>query len=391
MASARPILVLGGGIAGLALAISLARNGRASMVLESRPHFETEGAGIQLASNGVKVLERLGVAEPLRPLVGAPSCLTVFQGRSGRRLAELPLGAWLAARHGAPYWTMHRADLHAALLAAAAAEPRIVLSAGYALASVRQEAASVCLEDRAGGRLAGEALLGADGLWSSVRASICAAARPQFAGATAARTLIAAEAAGILAGPYVGLWLGPGANVAHYPVRAGREIAVVIIARETWPATAADSRVDAAQALLPLGAFHPSLTEVLKRAGDYRKWALYRLPALSAWSKGRIGLLGDAAHPMLPHLAQGGALALEDGLLLGALLGRPSADVGVSLRQFEVQRRPRAARVTALSRRNGQLYHLARPLAWGRDAVLRCVPGHWLMAGYDWLYGWRPD
>jgi len=391
VASARPILVLGGGIAGLALAISLARNGRSSIVLESRPRFETEGAGIQLSSNAVHVLQHLGVAERLRTAVGVPSCLSVVAGPSARRLAELPLGSWLRARHAAPYWTLHRNDLHAALLAAAAAEPRVVLRAGYALGNLFQEAAAVSLEDSNGERLTGEALLGADGLWSSVRSSLFPALRPQFAGATAARAVLPAEDAGELAAAQVGLWLGPGANVVHYPVRAGREVAVVIIAREAWPGTGVESHVDGQRALAPLAAFHPSLTEVLQRARAYRKWGLYRLPALSAWSKGRIGLLGDAAHPVLPHLAQGGALALEDGLVLGALLGEPSADVGASLRRFEAQRRKRAARVEAMSRRNGQLYHLAPPLAWGRDAVLRWLPGGWLMAGYDWLYGWRPD
>jgi salicylate hydroxylase len=137
--------VLGGGIAGLALAITLARNGRGSIVLESRPHFDTEGAGIQLGPNGIKVLERLGLAARLRSTVGTPACVGVFAGHSGRRLAELPLGGWLAARHGAPYWTMHRSDLHAALLAAAEAEPMIALRAGYALSNLRQEPGSVCL------------------------------------------------------------------------------------------------------------------------------------------------------------------------------------------------------------------------------------------------------
>jgi salicylate hydroxylase len=391
VANARPILVLGGGIAGLALAISLARNGRSSIVLESRPRFETEGAGIQLGPNAVKVLERLGVAERLRAAVGAPSCLSVIAGPSARRLAELPLGGWLRARHAAPYWTVHRSDLHAALLAGAAAEPMVALRAGYALGNLFQEAASVCLEDSAGGRLTGEALLGADGLWSSIRRSIFPAVRPQFAGATAARAVLSAQDAGELALAQVGLWLGPGANVVHYPVRAGREVAVVIIAREAWSGTGVESRVDATSALAPLAAFHPSLTAVLQRARDYRKWGLYRLPALSAWSSGRIGLLGDAAHPVLPHLAQGGALALEDGLVLGALLGQPSAEVGASLRRFEAQRRKRAARIEAMSRRNGQLYHLAPPLAWGRDAVLRFLPGGWLMAAYDSVYAWRPD
>jgi len=387
----RPILVLGGGIAGLALALSLARHGRGAIVLESRPRFETDGAGIQLGANGVKVLERLGLAERLRPQVGEPSSLVVFDGRSGRRLAQLPLGEWFQARHGAPYWTMHRADLHAALAAAATKEPYLELRASYALKALRQEPSGVLAEDMAGERLVGEALVGADGLWSTVRQTVCPSVRPQFARATAARAVLAATAAGALAEPHVGLWLGAGANVVHYPVRAGREVAVVLIVREPWPSSVAESRVDAQGALAPLAGFHHSLTDVLGRAPDYRKWALYRLAALPTWSLARVGLIGDAAHPMLPHLAQGGALALEDGLLLGSMLGREKVDVAASLQAFTAQRRARAARVEALSRRNGQLYHLGPPLAWARDAVLRLLPGAWLMAGYDWLYGWGPD
>ena len=391
MGDGRPILVLGGGIAGLALALSLARHGRGAIVLESRPCFATEGAGIQLGANGVKVLARLGLAERLRAQVGEPASLVVFDGRSARRLAQLPLGGWFAARHGAPYWTMHRTDLHAALAVTAAEQPDLVLRADYALNAFRQEPTGVVAEDRAGERLVGGALVGADGLWSTVRQTICPSARPQFAGATATRALIAAAAAGALAEPHVGLWLGARANVVHYPVRAGREVAVVIIARERWPASAAESRVDAKSALAPLAAFHHSLTDVLSRAPEYRKWALYRLAALPTWSLERIGLIGDAAHPVLPHLAQGGALALEDGLLLGSMLGQAKVDVAASLLEFAAQRRARAARVEALSRRNGQLYHLGPPLAWARDALLRLLPGTWLMAGYDWLYGWRPD
>ncbi|HEU0059157.1 MAG TPA: FAD-dependent monooxygenase [Hyphomicrobiaceae bacterium] len=391
MKNGRPVLVLGGGIAGLALALALARGGRGAIVLESRPRFATEGAGIQLGANGVKVLERLGLAERLRPEVGEPASLVVFDGRSARRLAQLPLGGWFAARHGAPYWTMHRGDLHAALVATARQQRHVELRADYALKALRQEPSGVLLEDRAGQRLVGAALVGADGLWSTVRQTICPAARPQLAGATAARALLAAGVAGALAEPHVGLWLGAGANVVHYPVRAGREVAVVIIVREPWSASAAESRVAAKAALAPLGAFHHSLTDVLGRAADYRKWALYRLARLPTWSCGRIGLIGDAAHPMLPHLAQGGALALEDGLLLGSMLGQANLDVAAALREFTLQRRGRAARVEALSRRNGQLYHLAPPLAWARDALLRVLPGRWLMVGYDWLYGWRPD
>jgi 3-hydroxybenzoate 6-monooxygenase len=124
---------------------------------------------------------------------------------------------------------------------------------------------------------------------------------------------------------------------------------------------------------------------------QWRKWALYRLPPLPCWSAGRITLMGDAAHPMLPYLAQGGVLALEDALVLSDCLDAHPDDEASAFRAFEAKRRARAQRVQAMSLRQGRIYHLAPPLSWARDAVLRGAPGAWLMAGYDWLYGWQRD
>jgi len=390
MSHERPILVVGGGIAGLALALGLARHGREVVVLESRSEFETAGAGIQLGANGVRVLQSLGVADHLAAAVGAPEAIRIFNGRSAASLASLPLGAWFRARHGAPYWTMHRGDLHRALVQAANSEPRILLRPGSGLAAVRQEPDQVIATDGGGSRLAGAALVGADGLWSAVRQVLFPRLKPRLVGATAARTVLSAGRAGRLAGPHVGLWLGPGANVVHYPVRGGSEVAVVIIARQHGQANGWDTRVDTAAALRPIANFHPELTEVLSAADDYRQWSLYRLTGLPHWCVGRVGLIGDAAHPVLPHLAQGGALALEDALRLAALLADAGDDVAAKLRQFEAERRPRATTIEALSHRNGRLYHLMPPWSWARNWVLRSLSGAWLMAGYDSLYGWRP-
>jgi salicylate hydroxylase len=128
----------------------------------------------------------------------------------------------------------------------------------------------------------------------------------------------------------------------------------------------------------------------LAAAPSWRKWALYRLPALPRWSAGRIALMGDAAHPMLPHLAQGGVLALEDAVVLAdRLSAAPAGDEAAAFRTYTAQRRARAARVQAMSRLNGGIYHLGGPLAWARNALLHLLPGERLMAGYDWLYGWQ--
>lgn len=391
MAAAGPILIAGGGIGGLALALALAKSGRESIVLEQGHEFATAGAGIQLGPNGVKALERLGLAPALRPLVGEPGAIRVHDGRSGRRIASLPLGRWLAARHGAPYWAAHRGDLHGALLTAATAEQRITLHAGFALAAFVEEGEAVMASSTTGATVTGCALVGADGIWSRVRVGICPSHEPAFAGATATRTVLKASEAGRLAEPAVGLWLTPGVHVVHYPVRGGSEVAVVVIAREDWRGREWDAAADLGTLRGHLSRFHRSLVDVLAPVTDWRKWALYRLAPLPRWTAGRVTLMGDAAHPMLPYLAQGGVLALEDALVCGKCLAAHTGKEAEALSLFESLRRKRAARVQALSRRQGRIYHLPPPLSWARDAGLRWLPGRWLMSAYDWLYGWQPD
>jgi 2-polyprenyl-6-methoxyphenol hydroxylase-like FAD-dependent oxidoreductase len=391
MATSAPILIAGGGIGGLGLALALARADCNSIVLEQGDAFATAGAGIQLGPNGVRVLQRLGVDEALRPLVGVPQSITVRDGRSGGTLATLPLGNWIAARHGAPYWVAHRGDLAGVLLAAAAAEPRVSLRPGFAVASIAQTGERVEAVSVRGESITGSALVGADGLWSKVRQAVCPGVVPQFAGATATRAVIPVAEAGALAASGVGLWLMPHVHVVHYPVRGGAETAVVVIAAETWQGRDWEAEADGASLLARLGGLHTSLTGTLARVPQWRKWALHSLPPLPRWSAGRITLMGDAAHPMLPYLAQGGVLALEDAEALADCLAVHPGDEPAALPRFEAGRRRRASRVQAMSRRQGHIYHLAPPLAWARNAVLRFTPGPWLMAGYDWLYGWRGE
>ena len=400
MTAPAPVLIAGGGIAGLALALALARRGIRSTVLERQQAPAAAGAGIQLGPNGVRALQRLGVADALKTWVSEPEAIEVRAGSSGRRLARLPLGSWIEKRHGAPYWVAHRGDLHAVLAAATAAEPLIERRTGFEVASVAQTAEQVTVADAAGRSIAGPILAGADGLWSAVRPALAPGSGPQPAGATATRTVIPAGQAGALAGSAVGVWLSRQAHVVHYPVRRGAEIAVVIIAREAEarPGRGWDADADASRLPRRLASFHLSLAQVLMpaagRAWTWREWSLHTLPALPAWAQGRVVLLGDAAHPMLPYLAQGGALALEDAIMLADCLRQPGPEPGpepaAALARFEALRAARARRVQAASLRQGRIYHLAPPLSWARDAVLALAPAPWLMAGYDWLYAWRP-
>jgi len=395
MTAPAPILIAGGGIGGMALALALARRGIRSTVLERQQTPTAAGAGIQLGPNGVRALQCLGVAEALRPWAGVPEAIEVMAGGSGRRLSRLPLGAWIAARHGAPYWVAHRGDLHAVLAEAAAGEPLIELRTGFEVASVAQTTGAAIVADPAGERLTGPILVGADGLWSAVRGALAPASAPRTAGAAATRTVIPAGQAEALATEAVGVWLSPEAHVVHYPVRQGKEIAVVVIARdgEARQGRGWDAGADAGRLQHRLAGFHPSLVQALDPGrGDrvWREWTLHALPRLTAWAQGRIVLLGDAAHPLLPYLAQGGALALEDAVVLADGLRRAGPDAPGALARFQALRAARVRRVQAASLRQGRIYHLAAPASWARDAVLALAPGAWLMAGYDWLYAWRP-
>ena len=395
MSGAAPILIAGGGIGGLALALALAHRGLRSTVLEREPVPTAAGAGIQLGPNAVRALQRLGVADALRPHVGEPEAIQVHDGASGRRLARLPLGRWIASRHEAPYWVAHRGDLHGVLLAAVAAHSLIEIRTGFEAVSVAQTAEQVTLTDTNGRCATAPIVVGADGLWSGLRQALMPEAAPRAAGATATRTVLPAARAGAIADSVVGVWLSPLAHVVHYPVRQGRDIAVVVIAREPQAGQrrAWDARADADRLPRRLAPFDAGLVRTLMPDGGgdwaWREWTLYTLPPLPAWSRGRIVLLGDAAHPMLPYLAQGGALALEDAVVLAELLASEPDPVS-ALPRFETARAARARRVQAASLRQGRIYHLAPPLSWARDAVLGLLPGAWLMAGYDWLYAWRP-
>jgi salicylate hydroxylase len=304
-------------------------------------------------------------------------------------LSTLPLGSSIAERHGAPYWVAHRGDLHGVLLAAASADRRITMRMGFVLADCRESDGEVQAIAMSGEVIRARALVGADGLWSAVRGAIIPTLAPRFAGFTASRTVIPAESAAELDRTAIGLWLGSGVNVVHYPVRGGAEIAVVVIAREEWSGTEWDSPAPAEVLDEQLGDFASSLSASLQGC-EWRKWGLYRLPPLPTWSRDGIALIGDAAHPMLPHLAQGGVLALEDALVLAQLLAGHPGEEPAAFQAFEDVRRKRTAQVQAASRRTGQIYHLAPPFSWARDLMLRAVSGARLMARYDWLYGWHP-
>ncbi len=385
-----PILIAGGGIGGLATALALARAGIAAHVLESREAFAAEGAGIQIGPNGTHILQSLGLADALAPLVGVPDAIVVRDGKDGAELARLPLGRWIAERHGAPYWVVHRGDLHESLLSAARDQPRIMLSTGATVAEVAARDDAVAVASPSGDTWTGRALVGADGLWSSVRTHIAPGCMPQSTGRSAARSVIPlSDAPTPLRTADVGIWLFPDAHVVHYPVSGGTALAMVVIVDdeqggEDWSAAVPPRWVE--QRLPPCPQL---LAELVAAAPAWRRWALNTLPPLPTWSRGPVTLLGDAAHAIVPFLAQGGVLALEDAVMLADSLRQNTRDAAGAFGAYERRRGARALRVARASLQNGRIYHLSGALARARNLVLRHAAPERLMARYDWLYGWR--
>ncbi len=389
----QPILIAGAGIAGLALALGLAKRGISCRLLERRQELSEAGAGIQLGPNAMHVLRRLGVAAALEAECGRPTEIYVCDGGSGRHIGSLPLGPAMEARYGAPYRVCHRADLQDALAQAVRAAGVPVVT-GFEVEHWVETDVGIIVDAADGRSERGDILVGADGIWSPIRRLLHPGLEHRYAGKMAARALAPADlVAERFTRAVTGVWLGPSAHVVHYPIRAGREVAVVCIvdepvAREGW-----GGQIDVAAVLHKLDGFAPELQDLLQLASGWRSWSLYDPAPLPSWSRGRVGLIGDAAHPVLPFLAQGGAMALEDAETLAAILGRDAAPApaGAAFVVLEKVRRARVLKVQDASRANGRIFHMSGMQALARNVVLSIVPGSMMMSRYDWLYRWNGD
>lgn len=380
-------LIAGGGIGGLAAGIALARQGMTCEILE-RSHFAEEtGAGIQLGPNATRALRALGALDAIGGYAFRPEAIVIHDGVTGRKLTAMPLGSAAEERYGAPYLTLRRADLHAGLRAALAGETGAALRTGFDVSAIdTQGSDGVIARATDGSEANGACLIGADGLWSALRARISPGANLRFADATAWRTQIPrATLPARFAEPVVGLWIGPRAHLVHYPVGGGADLNVVAVTmggsgRQGWGQPG-----DAASLLASFAPWTREAKSLLERADAWRGWSLYRLTGLERWSAGPLTLLGDAAHPVLPYLAQGAALAIEDGLALAACLAS-TPDPASAFRRYEKLRRPRVARVQRASRSFGFLYHLGGPLAAARNFILARRREETALRRFDWLY-----
>jgi salicylate hydroxylase len=389
------IAIAGAGIGGLTAALALAHDGHDITVIERRTGFGEPGAGIQLSPNASRILITLGLGAGLMRIGSEPSRIVIRAIGSGREIAEVALGRRMRERYGAPYLVVARADLHTLLLDAARSRGNIRLLVGRNLVGVvdSETGAEVTVETGAGAQetIAADLVVGADGLWSRTRAALGDTRQPVSSGFTASRAVVPAEALPRDISPdQTGLWLGPGRHVVHYPIGGRRDVNIVVIERrvddrqgwsEPEPGGALVARFDRAA---------PALRALLTAPESWSAWSLHDLP-LRRMSGARIALLGDAAHPVLPYLAQGGALAIEDAAELTVQLRRSEGNVLPALSAYAKGRTARARRVQREARQNGRIYHLSGPAAFARDLVLGRKDPATLADRYAWLYGWRPS
>lgn len=384
------VAIAGCGIGGLAAALATARSGCDGIVFEKAVRFLEVGAGIQLGPNVTRILAAWGLLDNLQRVATEPGRLQVRSATSAAVLGELRLGRAMLKRYGAPYLTLHRADLHGLLLQAVE-QTSAVIRTHCALQSFLQSAQKISVQTSQGLQDF-DALAGADGLWSNTRHGLLNDGPPRRTGHLAYRALVRqTDLPQQLRSQNITTWLGSGMHAVQYPVRVGEWLNVVVIIHgdvpddfQNWDHSANATEVKAA-----LHGSCAALQDLAQAVSEWRIWVMHDRPAIEGahqMAQGRVALLGDAAHPMRPYLAQGAGMAIEDADELGRLLkGTSPLDVPAALHQYAAARWQRNARVQQRALRNGSIFHATGHLRWGRDMAMKLM-GEQLL-DLPWLYG----
>ena len=396
MAISRTIVVAGAGIGGLTAALALAARGFRVIVMERAERLEEAGAGLQLSPNASRILIELGLEPLLARRAITPESISIMTARTGKEIGRIPLGEAATFRYGAPYWIIHRADLQAALVTKVKSHPDIDLRLGAQYEDVAVYPKGVTVVQRSGVDRVQEpvlALIGADGVWSSVRHQVFPEAQPQFTGSIAWRgTVDAAQLPRGFNAQRVQLWMGTNAHLVAYPMSGGKRINVVAVVSGEWNRPGWSEPGDVVEIAGHFSAPHgPIAARMMIGAVDsWRKWALFAMPDGGAWNKGPIALLGDASHAMLPFAAQGAGMTIEDAAVIAKCLESLPTNPAAAFAQYAAQRAQRVTRVQRTARKNGQTYHLGGPVRFARDQVIRLLGGSRLLSRQDWIYDWHP-
>jgi salicylate hydroxylase len=380
------IAIAGGGIGGLAAALALLQAGFDVHVYEQSSALREVGAGIQISPNAARILHRYGLSDELARVGVRPLAWHQRRWDDARTLLRTPLGEDVIGAFGFPHYQCHRADVLAMLSAAVPAE-RVHL--GHRLSGFRDHGSRVDIQFDNGVNVHADMLIGADGIHSAVRRILFGEQQPEFTGCMAYRGLVPAERLKHLDLEVVAqIWMGPGKHVVNYFVASGGLMNFVAnIEQDGWTRESWTDRGDPDELRATFADWAPELRALFAEVEETFIWGLFDRAPLPRWSVGRVTLLGDACHPMLPYMAQGAAQALEDGAVLAACLAKTS-DVEGALKHYEEVRLPRASKVQLAARGNKTRYHLPDgPEQIERDALMRSSATDWSFKAIEWLYG----
>ena len=399
MSQTLDVLIAGAGIGGLTSALALLRDGHRVTLIEKAAELSEAGAGLQLAPNATFVFEKLGIIDQIRRKALMPDILTVRRGRDGAELMRMQMGAVAETRWRTPSLVIHRADLQAILLDEVGKNPRAKLVTGTEVLGFATTSNGIQVgawRDGQNIRFDGDLLIGADGLHSTIRSRLGLGAidTPIYSRRTAWRALLKAEDAPAISLRFAtNLWLGPQAHIVHYPLREGEIVNIVAIVEDGWQGDDAenfwDQAGDARQINHRFSRWHTSARELIGAVKSWRRWPLFDRNPVQRWSLDRVVLLGDAAHPVLPFLAQGACLAIEDAGVLANAIAHHDGDVNAAIQNYEERRILRSSEIRIASRRQGSVYHMGGIPAMARDLVMGKTSQKSLESRMDWIYRYQ--